>query len=313
MKIYNDLNTIENMPLTAVALGNFDGVHLGHQELIKNAVKSAQRLTSQGTRVKPCVFTFSNNPKNIIPGKKEVKNIIYQDEKEALIESFNVEYLVNIPFTDDIMKMSPEKYVKEILVDKLNAKAVICGFNHRFGFKAEGNTKVLRELGEKYGFQVLEIEPVYVDGEVCSSTLIRNLILAGEMDECSNYLGRNYEVAGEVVVGNRLGKTLGFPTSNIMIDESMVTPPNGVYVTYCIYNGIKYPSITNVGVKPTIGEFKKNMETHIFDFNKELYGKMIRIEFVKKMRDEVKFGSREDLSAQIAKDCKDAKMYHGVE
>ena len=132
------------------------------------------------------------------------------------------------------------------------------------------------------------------------------------MDECAKFLGRNYSVGGEVVVGNRLGKTLGFPTSNIMIDESMVTPPNGVYTTLCIYNGVKYPSITNVGVKPTIGTFSKNMETHIFNFDKELYGKHIKIEFVKKTRDEVKFSSKEELSAQIAKDCEEAKAFHGI-
>ena len=310
MKIYNDLNTIEDLGKTAVALGNFDGVHLGHKELIKAAVNAARRSTSQGIPVKSCVFTFSNNPKNLIPGKKEVKNIIYQDEKENLIESLDVDYLVNVPFTEEIMTMPYEKYVKDILVDKLCAKVVVCGFNHRFGYKAEGNTKLLKELGEKYGFTVMEIEPVYVDDEVCSSTLIRNLILAGEVEEASSFLGRNYSIAGEVVVGNRLGKSLGFPTSNIMIDESMVTPPNGVYITYCIYNGVKYPSITNVGVKPTIGEFKKNMETHIFKFDKELYGKEIKIEFVKMMREEAKFSSIDELKMQIKRDCETAKAFH---
>lgn len=300
------------MPKTAVALGNFDGVHKGHMELIKTAVTKASRSTSQGIPMRPCVFTFSNNPRNLIPGKKEVKNIIYQDEKEKLIQETGIEYLVNVPFTEEIMTMSPERYVREILVEKLNAGEVICGFNHRFGFKAEGNTKLLKELGQKYGFKVTEIEPVYFDGEVCSSTLIRNLILAGEMDECANFLGRNYAIEGEVVVGNRLGKSLGFPTSNIMIDETMVTPPNGVYITYCIYNGVKYPSITNVGVKPTIGTFKKNMETHIFNFDKELYGKNIKIEFIKMTRPEAKFSGVEELSAQIAKDCLEAKEFHGL-
>ena len=141
---------------------------------------------------------------------------------------------------------------------------------------------------------------VTVDGDVVSSTLIRGLIMAGEMDECSKFLGRNYDIGGEVVVGNRLGKRIGFPTSNIMIDESMVTPPNGVYITYCIYNGVRYPSVTNVGIKPTIGTFKKNMETHIFNFDKELYGKMIKVEFIKKTRDEVKFGGIEELSAPVS-------------
>ena len=149
-----------------------------------------------------------------------------------------------------------------------------------------------------------------VDGEVVSSTLIRSLIKSGEVDECFKYLGRNYDIGGDVVVGNRLGKSLGFPTSNIMIDENMVTPPNGVYVTYCIYNGVRYPSVTNVGVKPTVGTFKKNVETHIFNFNKELYGKHIKVEFLKMIRDEVKFASTDELSEQIARDCLEAKSYH---
>ena len=132
------------------------------------------------------------------------------------------------------------------------------------------------------------------------------------MEECEKYLGRKYSIGGEVVVGNRLGRKIGFPTSNIMIDENMVTPPNGVYITYCIYNREKYPSVTNVGVKPTIGSFKKNMETHIFNFDRELYGKMIKVEFLKMTRDEVKFDSVEELSQQIVKDCQMAKAYHGL-
>lgn len=210
------------------------------------------------------------------------------------------------------MTMPPEAFVKTFLHDMMNAKEVFCGFNYHFGYKGEGDTKMLRILGAKYGFHVNEVKAVSIDGDVVSSTLIRNMIMAGEMEECSKYLGRNYDIGGEVVVGNRLGRTIGFPTSNIMIDESMVTPPNGVYITYCIYNGTKYPSITNVGIKPTIGSFKKNMETHIFNFDKELYGKQIKVEFIKKTRDEVKFRNIEELSTQIAKDCNEAKTYHGL-
>ena len=230
----------------------------------------------------------------------------------ALIEKLGVDYLVNIPFTEEIMRMSPEGFVKAFLADKMNAKEVFCGFNYHFGYKGEGDTKTLRILGAKFGYHVNEMKAVSLDGDVVSSTLIRNMIMAGEMEECAKYLGRNYDIGGEVVVGNRLGRSIGFPTSNIMIDESMVTPPNGVYITYCIYNGVKYPSITNVGIKPTIGTFKKNMETHIFNFDKELYGKMIKIEFIKKTRDEVKFAGIDELSAQIAKDCLEAKTYHGL-
>lgn len=312
MIVFNKLEDIKDIPKTAVALGNFDGVHVGHQELIKRAVASARKKTSQGSPEKSAVFTFSNHPKSLIPGAKPIKNIIYNEEKQALIESLGVDYYFDIEFTEEIMTMDPEAYVKELLVDKFNAKEVFCGFNYRYGFKAGGDGELLRKLGEKYGFNVNQIPPVMVDGEVVSSTLIRQLIKAGDMDECDKYLGRNYSIGGEVVVGNRLGKSIGFPTSNIMIDETMVTPPNGVYITYCVYNGVKYPSITNVGVKPTIGTFTKNMETHIFNFDKELYGKNIMIEFVKMTRPEAKFASLGELCEQIAKDCNEAREYHGI-
>ena len=225
-----------------------------------------------------------------------------------------VDYLFNIKFTKEtIQTMDPVDFVRRTCyTDKLMAAETFCGFNYRFGYKAAGNIKLLREEGKRLGIRVNVIEPVIIDGEVVSSTLIRSLIRSGDVDECAKYLGRNYDIGGEVVVGNRLGKKLGFPTSNIMIDETMVTPPNGVYITYCIYNGIKYPSVTNVGVKPTVGTYKKNMETHIFNFNKELYGKHIKIEFLKMTRDEVKFGSVDELSAQIARDCRQAKEYHGI-
>ena len=312
MIVFNRLEDIKDIPRTSIALGNFDGVHLGHQELIRQAVQNARKRTSQGSPEKSAVFTFSNHPKNLIPGAKEVKNIIYNEEKQALIESLGVDYYFNIEFTRDIMTMEPERYVKELLVDRFNARDLFCGFNYRYGFKAQGDGELLRKLGDKYGFTLNQIPPVMVDGEVVSSTLIRQLIKSGDMDECDRYLGRNYSIGGEVVVGNRLGKSIGFPTSNIMIDETMVTPPNGVYITNCIYNGVKYPSVTNVGVKPTIGTFQKNMETHIFNFNKELYGKQIMIEFIRMTRPECKFSSIGELCEQIARDCEEAKAYHGI-
>lgn len=280
---------------------------MGHRALISQAVAKAKELG-----IKSAVFTFSNHPKNLFAGKTVVKNIIYQEEKAALIEKLGVDYLFNIEFTQDIAKMNPMKFIDDLLVDKMNIREAFCGFNYRFGYHAAGNPDILRKRGLVKGFNVNEIGPVTIDGDVVSSTLIRGLIRAGDVEECEKFLGRKYSVGGEVVVGNRLGRTIGFPTSNIMIDENMVTPPNGVYITKCIYNGQVYDSVTNVGVKPTIGVFKKNMETHIFDFNKELYGKHIQVVFLKMTRDEVKFHSVEELSAQIVKDCEEAKAYHGL-
>ena len=308
MKIFNTLEEIKNeknLPETAVALGSFDGVHLGHQELIREMVAGAkEKGLASG------VFTFSNHPRNVIRGEGEVKNILYKHEKEEIIESLGVDYLFDIPFTRDIMRLPKDEYVEELLVKTCHAELICCGFNHRYGFKAEGDTESLKALGPKLGYDTLVMEPFIINDNVVSSSLIRTLIASGRVDRCKEYMGRNYSVKGEVVVGNKLGRRLGFPTSNLLIDETMVTPPNGVYITYCDYNGRQYPSITNVGVKPTIGNYGKNVETHIFDFDKELYGKVIAVEFLEKMRDEVKFDDQEELAEQIVRDCKEARKYH---
>lgn len=307
MQIFNSLEEINNIDNTAVALGSFDGVHLGHQELIRRTVKAAK---DKG--LKSGVFTFSNHPKNVILGENAVKNILYKKEKEEIIASLGVDYLFDVPFTKDVMTLPKERYVKELLLDKCKAKLIACGFNHRFGFKAEGDTSFLESFGEEQGYDTIVMEPYTVDGNVVSSTLIRTMIAAGRIDKCPDYMGRYYAINGEVVVGNRLGRTIGFPTSNLMIDLAMVTPPNGVYVTYCTYNGKRYPSVTNVGIKPTIDEREKvkNVETHIFDFDSELYGKTITVEFLRKLRDEVKFDDVQELSEQIIRDCREARKYH---
>lgn len=305
MEIFETLDAVSGIRPSAVALGNFDGVHLGHQELIKRTVEKAR---SEGLAA--AVFTFSSHPKNLLPKEKKVKNIIVREDKEKLIASLGVDYLFNVPFTKAIMTMSPQDFVKKLLVDKFNMKAAFCGFNYHFGYKAAGNPEVLRSLGQDLGYQVTEIPPYKIKGEVVSSSLIRTLIASGQVEKCRTYMGRHYTIGGEVVVGNRLGKKLGFPTSNLMIDPSMVTPPNGVYVTYCTYNGVRYPGVTNVGIKPTIGHYNKNVETHIFNFDKELYGKHITVEFLKKTRDEVKFDSVRELSEQIVRDCRDARVFH---
>lgn len=305
MIIFNSLDEIKNMPETVVALGNFDGVHKGHQQIITRTVKSAEAAGR-----KSAVFTFSNHPKNLLAGDTVVKNILYQEEKAAIMESLGVDYMFNIPFTEEIMKMDPIDFIDKLLLDKFNMKEAYCGFNYNFGYKGKGNSEILMKEGIKKGFGIHIQEPFKIDDNLVSSTFIRGLIEEGKVDLCPKYMGRMYSIGGEVVVGNKLGRTIGFPTSNIQIDEDMVTPPNGVYVTFCTYNGVRYPSITNVGVKPTIGEYKKNVETHIFNFDKELYGKHILVEFVMKTRDERKFESVDALAKQITDDCISVKSYH---
>lgn len=306
MKIFNSLEEIDSqIEETVVALGNFDGVHKGHQQIIARTVKSAE-----AAGYKSAVFTFSNHPKNLMAGEIQVKNILYPEEKASIIAGLGIDYMFNIPFDKFILTMDPIDFIDQLLLERFHMRQAYCGFNYHFGYKAKGDAEVLMKEGLKKGFGIHIQEPYEIDDNLVSSTFIRSLIQEGAVDQCPKYMGRLYAIGGEVVVGNKLGRTIGFPTSNIMIDESMVTPPNGVYVTYCTYNGVRYPSITNVGVKPTIGTYKKNVETHIFNFDKELYGKNIRVEFLEKTRDEQKFDSVEALSKQITDDCITARSYH---
>lgn len=305
MRIFNSLEEVNNIEPTVVALGNFDGVHRGHQQIIERTVG-----TAKAAGLKSAVFTFSNHTRTLLKNLPPVKNILYPEEKAEIFEKMGVDYLFNIPFTHEILGMSPEEFIDEILVKTFRIKEAYCGFNYTFGHKAAGTPEVLTHEGMRKGFGIHIQEPFMIDDIVVSSTYIRQLIQEGKMEDCARFMGRRYSIGGEVVVGNKLGRTIGFPTSNVMIDENMASPSNGVYITNCIYNGVKYPSITNVGVKPTVGTYNKNVETHIFNFDKELYGKQIRVEFIKKTRDEKKFSSVEELSKQIKSDCIMAKAYH---
>lgn len=307
MKVFKTLEEIGQIKNTAIAVGNFDGVHKGHQELIRRMVGRAEE-----SGLIPTVFTFTNHPRNVVAGKQVVKNILYWDEKMAIFKDLGVEYLISLDFTPEIQHIDPVHFVENILIEKLKMKEVFCGFNYHFGHKGKGNLELLKQMGERMGFSVQAMEPYEIDGQLVSSTLIREIIAEGDMEKCNRFLGKNYAMGGTVVVGNRLGRSLGFPTSNIAIDEAMVSPPDGVYATLADYEGVSYPSVTNLGRKPTVGNYERSIETHIFNFNKELYGKEIRIEFLKKLRGERKFESVEALSNQIQQDCRNAADYHGV-
>ncbi len=307
MKVFNSLEEINNMEPTAVALGNFDGIHKGHRELIRRAVAKAK---AEG--LKSAVFTFSTHPRNAF-GKNIVKNIISAEEKAKIIAELGINYLFNLPFSDEIRTLPPSDFIDKLLIDKFNMKEGFCGFNYTFGYKAAGTPETLKAEGAQKGFVIHILEPYKVDGDVVSSTLIRKIIENGAVELCAKYMNRNFTVSGVVTEGNRLGSTeFGFPTANINVDENMILPPNGVYITKTLWREKWYPSITNVGNKPTIGDYAKNTETHILDtdFDRELYGETLRVEFLKKLRDERKFDSLGALRAEIAANCETAREYH---
>ena len=305
MIVFERLEDIVDIEPTVVALGNFDGIHKGHQEIIGRTVKEAE-----AAGLKSAVFTFSNHTSSILKNVPKVKNILYPEDKLRILEEMGVDYVFNIPFTEEILRMSPEEFIEEILVNRFNIREAYCGFNYSFGYKASGTPEVLMHEGLKHGFGIHVQEPYVIDGVVVSSTYIRQLIEEGRMEEAAKLMGRMYSVSGEIIVGNKLGRTIGFPTCNILVDDTMITPPNGVYITTCTIDGVTRSSVTNVGVKPTIGTYEKNIETHIFDFNEDVYGKQIRVDFIKHTRGEQKFDGLDALKKQIESDSIEARVWH---
>jgi len=308
MQIYNSLDEVNIEDDTVVAVGNFEGLHTGHQALLNKTIEIAQNKN-----IKSAVFTFSNHPKNFFEKnneEKEIRFILDPEEKLKKFEKMGIDYLVNVPFNNEIMEMEPVDFIKSILVDKFHIRAVVCGFNYRYGSRAEGNTDMLTEYSKKYDYEVFIKDPVKIDGKIVSSTYIRQFIETGDMENAQRFLASPFSLYGTVINGNKIGQTIGFPTANIKPEEIVITPPNGVYCTNTIINGRKYESITNVGVKPTIGNYSKRIETNIFDFNQNIYGQYIQVEFLKMMRSEKKFSTIEELEKQIKIDIENAVIYH---
>lgn len=305
MKVFSYLEDAASvLTSSVVALGNFDGLHKGHQQLICEAVRLSKE---QG--VPAVIFTFRNHPTNEIAGKTVVKKIMEIGEKAAVAQRLGVDYMANIRFNSFIMKLEPEEFVRKVLVKSLKAKHVVCGFNYSFGYKGAGTSVTLQELGKKYGFGVTVIPEFTIDGQTVSSTYIRGLIEKGDMQSYIRFTGRTYKLGGLVIQGQHFGRTMGFPTANLNLKSSLALPCNGVYITKTRVNNQVYASVTNVGNKPTVGEFDKNAESHIFDYSGDLYGQRVMVEFVDMLRPEQKFDSIDALAAQIQKDCIAAKKY----
>lgn len=304
MITFYSLDEINHIDRTVVALGNFDGIHKGHQALIERAVSIAK-----AKQLKSAVFTFTNHPRNVLSGKQVVKNIIYEDEKIEILERMGIDYLFSLDF-ELLKEQSPEDFVDQILIGTFHIDTAVCGFNFTYGHRAEGTPHLLVEDAEKKGFQVSVVDPVMIHGQVVSSTLIREKILSGELETASEMLGRTYSIRGTIVRGNQIGRTIGFPTCNITVDSTMVAPPNGVYVTRARIDDRIFDSITNIGRKPTVGEYETNIETNILEFHEDVYGKMIRVEFICKIRDEKKFSGLEELKKQIGMDRQYAIRFH---
>lgn len=288
---------------SVVVLGNFDGVHKGHQELLNKAKEKAKEknLIAIALSFYPHpTWVLGNHPKPLIMSRQDRKHRI----KEEGIDVF-IEYPFTIAFSD----ISPECFFKEVLIEKLQARVVVVGSNYFFGKDKAGDVMYLKELGKKYDVEIAVVDTVKEDGEVISSTHIRSFITSGKMEEAEALLGYPYTVIGTVVNGKKIGRTIGFPTINIIADPDRIHPPNGVYATTVkVYDHV-YMGITNIGYNPTVGSAVKMIETHIIGFSGDIYGQEVKVAFHKFIREEKKFNNIDELSKQIAIDTEIGKSF----
>lgn len=302
--IYGSKQPIEFTKPTGIGLGNFDGLHIAHMALINTLISESKQRGLDSV-----LYSFTKHPENIIRKKLFTPLITSTNKKVRLLELTQLDYTYFEEFDESFSRMSPEAFVKDILVDKLKMKLAVTGYDYRFGYKGQGDVAYLRELGKKYNYKVITIPAIKVDDDIISSTLIRKYVKKGDMDSAFKLLGRHYSITGVVEKGKRIGNTLGFPTANIYPEEYLLMPMDGVYVTRTLLDGKIYNSITNIGNNPTFNERKKSIETYILDYSGDIYGKDIEVFFLKKIRGEKKFNSIDELVKQIQKDIEIARQY----
>lgn len=289
---------------TAVALGKFDGIHRGHQKLLEKILEQKKE------GLKAVVFTFEPSPTAFFQ-KCKSKELSTKQEKEAVFEKMGIDILIEFPLNEQTAAMDAQDFVKEILVKRMNAGYVAAGTDLSFGYRGAGNAKLLTELSKNHGFRVEIIEKVCYEGREISSSYIREEIEKGEMETAAALIGSPYAIAGVVKHGNRIGRTLGFPTVNLLPEEEKLLPPCGVYFSKVLIEKEVYKGVTNIGYKPTVSkEMQLGVETFIYDFEQDIYGKEIQVVLEHFRRPERKFDSLEQLKTQVDEDKEAGKQYH---
>lgn len=283
---------------SVVTIGTFDGVHVGHQKIIKRLVKNAAKKNLQAV-----VLTFFPHPRMVLQKDTKIKLINTINEKSQLLENLGVDHLVIQEFTKEFSRLTALEFVQDILVDKLHVKHLIVGYDHRFGRNRSANIENLKEYAEDYGFEITEISAKEIDEVAVSSTKIRTALAAGNIIKANSYLGYKFTLSGTVIKGKNLGSQIGFPTANISIQESYkLIPKNGSYVVKVKVSENTFFGMMNIGENPTIAEKGSSIEVHLFDFQDDIYGQSIKIQLIDRLRDEQKFTSVEELKKQLEKD-----------
>ncbi|NBW28404.1 MAG: bifunctional riboflavin kinase/FAD synthetase [Flavobacteriaceae bacterium] len=298
MKVFSSISEFNYTKKTIVTIGTFDGVHIGHQKIIEKLIQETKNSNCESL-----ILTFFPHPRMILHKKSPIKLLNTISEKSSLLEKMGLENLIIHPFDKEFSNLSAEDFVKTILVDSLNIKKIIIGYDHRFGKNRDANIEDLIAFGRKYSFEVEQISAQEIDSVSVSSTKIRDAIANGTMAVANEYLGYDYLLSGKIIKGKQLGSTIGFPTANIKIEENYkLIPKNGVYVVKSHLQGKTVFGIMNIGFNPTVNGEYLSIEVHFLDFNADLYNTQISVSVIARIRDEEKFTSLDLLKTQIQKD-----------
>jgi len=310
MKIYKSLADLPQFKDPVVTIGTFDGVHLGHQKILKRVKEFARKIKGETVLV-----SFWPHPRMVLfPDSHGIQLLNTFDEKADLLETFGIDHLISIPFTAEFSEMTSDDFIQEILVNKIKTKKLVIGYDHRFGKDRAGGFEHLKARQERYKFDLEEIPRQDIDDIGISSTKIRKALNTGNIGIANEFLGRPYQLEGTVVEGDKIGRTIGFPTANILVEEAdKLVPADAAYLVKVEIEKENFAGMLNIGNRPTVSGSKKSIEVHILDFQKEIYGKNIRIMFLDFLRAQKKFANLIDLKTQLEKDRQMAAKFFGKE
>ncbi len=308
MRVIQDVrSTRESFPELVLTIGSFDGLHLGHQRIIGEVVRAAR--DAGGTAA---LMSMRPHPREFFSPENAPNILLADAKKEALLAEAGIDVLFVLPFNAEVARMTPRDFVEQVVVGRCHTRKLIVGHDFCFGRDAQGDYEFLREVAPEFGFEVRQVPQLVLYGERVSSTLIREYILQGELDQVERFLGRKYSITGEIIHGRGVGLKLGFPTANIAPHHNAV-PAHGVYVAEALFEGQRHQAAVNIGVAPTVRNEDIVVEAFLLDFEGQIAGKTIEVVFHKRLRPEKKFGSFEELSAAIAKDVEEVRRYFAQE
>ncbi len=299
MAIFTHIKNLPGFKNTIITIGTFDGVHQGHKAILKKVADHAAEVNGESV-----LLTFEPHPRKLLFPDQPLGIITPLDEKLKLITEEGIKHVVVVPFTREFANLSAQEYIEHFLVDIFHPHSIIIGYDHRFGHDRKGDINLLKEYAANRNYELIEIPAQMIDEAAVSSTKIRHAINKGRMEDASHMLGRNYSLKGTVVHGNKLGRTLGYPTANLQpTDSDQIVPAIGIYAIKALHNNTTYNAMLSIGYNPTVTDKKElRIEANIFDFDKDIYGDELEIRFIKKLRDEQKFDSLEALIDQLHKD-----------